>query len=260
MSISNGTKINQLLSSMDAHGVLLSDWMKAQGYSPQLQKRYRDSGWLVSLSKGVMYRTGNSLTAFSTLASYNKQSGAKLRIAAHSALEYAGFNHYVPMGKPTLCIAVPSKAKRPMWLMEDVFDMSIKMFSTDVLKEEEVRVVESANGTLYVSSPEQAFLECLLQAPQTYNYMDLYYIMEQLVTLRSDVVQRLLEGCDNYRVKRMFLYMAEKAGHYWYDELCLDKISLGPSKYHLTEKGEGVLINKYNMTVPKELENYEDFR
>ena len=41
--------------------------------------------------------------------------------------------------------------------------------------------------------------------------MDLYYIMEQLTTLRSEVVQRLLESTSNVSIKRMFLYMAEKA-------------------------------------------------
>ncbi len=38
--------------------------------------------------------------------------------------------------------------------------------------------------------------------------------MEQLATLRSEVVQHLRETTDNKRVKRIFLYMAEKAGHF----------------------------------------------
>ena len=68
-----------------------------------------------------------------------------------------------------------------------------------------------------ISSPEQAFLECLLPAPKYYDYTDFYYITEQLTTLRSDVMQRLLENTGNYGVKRMFLCMAEKAGHYFDD-------------------------------------------
>jgi hypothetical protein len=106
-----------------------------------------------------------------------------------------------------------------------------------------------------VSSPEQAFMECLLLAPEQYNYMDLYYVMEQLTSLRADVVQTLLENINNQRVKRVFLYMAEKAGHYWFDMLNIDKINLGTSKQQLVENG--IYIKKYRITIPKELNEYE---
>ena len=85
--------------------------------------------------------------------------------------------------------------------------------------------------------------------------MDLYYIMEQLTTLRSEVVQHLLETTDNKRVKRIFLYMAEKAGHYWFEELITTKIDLGTGKLRLATNGK--FNAKYNMTIPKELEDYE---
>ena len=106
-----------------------------------------------------------------------------------------------------------------------------------------------------VSSPEQAFMECLLLAPEQYNYMDLYYVMEQLTSLRADVVQTLLENIKNQRVKRVFLYMAEKAGHYWFDMLNIDRINLGTSKQQLVENG--IYIKKYRITIPKELNEYE---
>ena len=106
-----------------------------------------------------------------------------------------------------------------------------------------------------VSSPEQAFMECLLLAPEQYNYMDLYYIMEQLTSLRADVVQTLLEHIKNQRIKRVFLYMAEKAGHYWFDMLNIDRINLGTSKQQLVENG--IYIKKYRITIPKELNEYE---
>ena len=76
---------------------------------------------------------------------------------------------------------------------------------------------------LLVSTPEQAFLECLLLAPQQYSYMDLFYMMEQLTTLRPEMLQQLLETTKNLKVKRMFLYMAEKAGHYWFEALDTSK-------------------------------------
>lgn len=255
MSIAIGTKINQLLAKTDSSGLLFSQWLKEEGYSDQLQKRYRDSGWLTSLSQGVMYRSGSQLSAQSALASCNKQTGTQHRIAAHSALEYSGFSHYVPMGKPVLTVALHPTSKRPAWMKDDCFDMSFRTFHTDAFPEAEIIKEDTTAGQLLVSSPEQAMLECLLLAPKFYDYMDLYYLMEQLTTLRSEVVQRLLEATQNFRIKRLFLYMAEKAGHYWAEELRMDTIGLGTSKLQLVP--DGIFIPKYRITVPKSLNSYE---
>ena len=255
MDINTGSKINQLLMDTDNNGLIFSSWLKTQGYSGQLQKQYRTSGWLTSLSQGVMYRTGSKLSAYSALATCNLQTGSRYRIAAHSALEYAGFNHYVPMGKPTLSIALCPTKKRPSWMKDEMFDFVFRPFYTEAFPTPEVIVKEQEHGLLYVSSPEQAFLECLLLAPKYYDYMDLYYIMEQLTTLRSDVVQRVLESTKNFSVKRMFLYMAEKAGHYWFEELDLKKINIGTSKIQLVP--DGIYSSKYMITIPKALNSNE---
>lgn len=255
MSIYTRTKINHLLTETDTTGLYFSEWLRVKGYSDQLLKRYRDSGWFTALSQGVMYRTGSQLSANAALASCCLQTGAKHRVAAHSALEYAGYNHYVPMGKPVLAVALSGTRKRPQWMQDDKFDMSFRTFNTDTFTDIEVVENRTAHGLLYVSSPEMAILECLYLAPKFYDYTDLYYVMEQLTTLRSDVVQRLLESAKNFRVKRMFLYMAEKAGHDWMDDLNTERINLGTSKMLLVS--QGVYIPKYRITVPKELNNYE---
>lgn len=254
MSIERGTKINQLLANADPSGLLFSDWLRKRGYSDQLQKRYRDTGWLSSLGRGVMYRTGTTLSAYASLASCNRQLGTAYRVAAHSALERTGFNHFVPMGKPVLAVALPKGGKRPSWMDHEGFDMTFRTFSTDTFLRPEVSEHDEYGGTLLVSSPEQAFLECLLLAPRWYSYLDLYEVMEQLATLRSDIVQRLLETTANNRVKRLFLYMAEKAGHYWLEELDLGRIELGKSKLQLVPNG--VYNAKYKITIPKELDTF----
>ena len=58
MSILYEKKINQLLANTAPTGLLFADWLKKKGYSVQLQKKYRDSGWLIAMCKGVMYRMG----------------------------------------------------------------------------------------------------------------------------------------------------------------------------------------------------------
>ena len=163
-------------------------------------------------------------------------------------------NHYAPMGKPVLKVAAPT-FKTPLWMQSDIYGTTFRVFHTKAFSYTKTIERVTDSGTLYVYSPEQAFLECLVLAPKSYSYMDLYYVMEQLTTLRSDVVQHLLETLDNNRVKRMFLYMAEKAGHYWFDMLDLSKVDLGTSKLQIVK--DGVYNAKYRITIPKELNSYE---
>lgn len=254
MGIESVNKIDSLLRMGTKNGLYFSEWLKKNGYSDQLVSKYRQSGWLTSLAKGVMYRTGDELSAYAALACYDNQLNKKLRIAAHSALEIYGFNHYVPMGKPILMVAY-SKQSIPDWMGSDFFDRSIKPFETNMFVKTYTNKVSVEGIELLASSPEQAFMECLLLSPERYNYMDLFYIMEQLTSLRAEVVQALLETIKNIRVKRIFLYMAEKAGHYWFDMLDMEKINIGTSKLQLVENG--VYNSKYKITVPKELNDYE---
>ncbi|NDV84911.1 type IV toxin-antitoxin system AbiEi family antitoxin [Bacteroides sp. 51] len=255
MGIETGNKLNQLLQRSNQGGLYFSSWLKENGYSDQLVKKYRDSGWLSSLSKGVMYRTGDKLKSFSVLESYNEQLNKSCHIAAHSALELSGFNHYVPMGKPLLVVSHPSKEPVPSWIKNEDFDRTLRFFSTETFSKSELVLFNPNYPHLQSSVPEQAVLECLLLAPKQYAYMDLFYIMEQLTTLRPNILQTLLENTGNLKVKRMFLYMAEKAGHYWFDSLDIEKIELGSSKFQLVENG--IYIPRYKITIPKELHEYE---
>ena len=255
MNVDKENKLNRLLQKHKPGGLYFSVWLKGNGYSDQLLKSYRDSGWLTALSRGVMYRTGDRLRAFAVLESYNKQLGKNFHIAAHSALELAGFNHYVPMGKLMLMVMHPKQEPVPDWMKTGDFDYSFKFFSTEIFSNPQLATANTDYPHLKASAPEQAFLECLLLAPKQYSYMDLYYIMEQLTTFRPDVVQELLESTENLKVKRMFLYMAEKSGHHWFSLLKTDRIELGSGKYKLVENG--VYVPKYKITIPKELYEYE---
>ena len=131
MSLEYQSKLNRLLVLGKKNGLFFSDWLRKNGYSDQLIRKYRQSGWLATLDKGVMYRTGDSLSSFAALSCYNEQLNKKVRVAAHSALELFGFNHYVPMGKPLLVVAYHTNI--PIWMSCDSFDKNFKPFSTKMI-------------------------------------------------------------------------------------------------------------------------------
>ena len=59
MSLEYQSKLNRLLVIGKKNGLFFSEWLRKNGYSDQLIRRYRQSGWLATLDKGVMYRTGD---------------------------------------------------------------------------------------------------------------------------------------------------------------------------------------------------------
>jgi hypothetical protein len=108
--------------------------------------------------------------------------------------------------------------------------------------------------SIKVSGAARALMECLYLAPLKQELMECFELMEGLNNLPPKQVQALLENCQSVKVKRLFLYMAEKANHSWFKHLDLTRLDLGSGKRSIVKNG--VFIGKYGITVPKELEDY----
>ena len=96
-------------------------------------------------------------------------------------------------------------------------------------------------------------MECLYLAPKSQPLLEVFELMEGLNNLRPASVQKLLEGCTSVKVKRLFLYLADKAGHDWLSYISLDKVDLGSGKRAIVT--DGVYVSKYQITVPKALDS-----
>ena len=70
MSTKSSKKLNQLLFSTPKGIVLLTSWLNANGYSPDLVKRYRNSGWLESVGFGANIFSGDNVDCFGALYSF----------------------------------------------------------------------------------------------------------------------------------------------------------------------------------------------
>lgn len=249
-------KINSILQKGDLNGVLCTSWLEKQNVSRMEQVQYVRSGWLVRIVPGI-YRFANAKpTLYGALASMDEQVGLNYRIAASSALELQGYTHYLSLGKQQAHIITPSDKRLPKWMSDYAWDMDLREFSTKVFDGiTGVTTIERNDMTLRVSSPELAVMECLQLSPENYNLMDIFYLMESLTTLRASLVSQLLEQCSSVKIKRLFLYMAEKANHAWFKRLKLDKVTLGSGTRSFA-KG-GVKNAEYNIVIPRELAEYE---
>ncbi len=250
------TKIKNILDLTPRDSLLFSSWLAAQGIDRKEQTLYVRSGWLERLTHGVYKIAGSSPTLYGAVVSYNKQLGKACHVGATSALDLRGYSHYVAMGKPIGYLFTDKESRLPSWVTGTEWDMTVKYFTTSIFGGDTgLEIYNMDDVELLISSPERAFMECLHLSPEHFSLLDTFYVMEMMTTLRPALIQNLLEKCSSIKVKRLFLYMAEKAGHSWVNGLDISKVNLGKSVRNISATGR--FDNKYKIIIPSELAEYE---
>jgi len=247
------TKINSLIQSVPRGSVLLPSWLLVQGYSYELQQSYRKSNWLKSIGKGAMLKSGDPLVLTGALAALQNVENLNIHIGGRSALELQGLAHYLQINNPETTLFVNGRTKLPLWFANNDWNTKTKLFRLSLFKDETLGMTDFQEGELImkISNPARAIMECLALCPDKFPLLESFELMEGLGALRPAKVQELLENCKSLKVKRLFLYFAEKANHNWFKYLDINKIDLGIGKRSLVESG--VLVSKYKLVLPNEL-------
>jgi hypothetical protein len=252
MDTNNREKLKKLLDSHLPGTVYVVSWLEGRGISRDLQKHYRKSGWLETAGTGAFKRPGEQVTWQGGLYALQAQSGLAVHAGALTALALQGYAHYLRLGAETVFLFSPPKTSLPAWFKNRDWGQKIHHCKTSVLPPGLALADYQAGAfSIKISTPERAFLECLHLSPDTVDLVECYQVMEGLTTLRPKLLQPLLEQCGSVKVKRLFLYMAEKAGHDWFKRLDTTKFDLGAGARTVT-KG-GVYVSRYGLTVPEEL-------
>lgn len=258
MDMGNGGKINQskirkLIQESPKGLVLLSSWLVLKGYPYELQQQYRRSGWLKSIGTGAMLKSGDPLLLSGALAALQSQANMNIHIGGRSALELHGIAHYLQINAQEVTLFASGKTKLPLWLINNRWNLTYKLFRTSLFKSETIGLVQYQDSgiKMQISSPGRAMLECLSLSPNEFPLNEAYKLMEGLSTLRPKQAQALLEECNSIKAKRLFLYFAEHIGHSWFKYLERSKIDLGSGNRSLVNNG--VLIQEYSLVLPKEL-------
>jgi hypothetical protein len=247
------TKINRLMQSTPKGLVLLSPWLDSEGYPYELQQRYRTGGWLKSIGKGAMVKTGDSLVLSGAIAALQKQANLNVHIGGRSALELLGLAHYLQVNIQETTVFVESKTSLPLWFTNNQWDTNPKLFTASLFKESETGLTDFQDGELSmkIANAACAMVECLSLCPNQFPLTEVYELMEELTSLRPTQVQTLLEQCKSIKVKRLFLYFAERAGHSWFKYLDTKQIDLGSGVRSLAN--DGMFVSKYQLVLPKEI-------
>lgn len=256
MSTKNSSKINQLLQTQPHGTIMLSSWLNELGYSSNLQKRYKESNWLESIGPGAMKRTGDEVRIEGAIFALQMQLNLTVHIGAKSALALHGKTQYLEFDRKKMVLFGKSNEKLPNWFSSYQWGQEFEYHQSNFLPGELGLIkFDFGNFSIKISTPTRALLECLYLAPKEINLVECYELMESLNNLSPVTVQSILEQCKSIKVNRLFLYMAEKAGHSWFKYLKYDMINMGKGKRSIVSNG--IYIPKYGITVPKELLSHE---
>lgn len=246
-------KLKHFLEHYQPGTVCLASWLEEQEHiSRSLQTYYRKAGWLESVGSGAFKRPSDTITWKGAVHTLQTQARLPIHVGARTALALQGQSHYLQMGRPTVFLFSPPQAHLPRWFKAYDWQATILHTKTNVLPEDLGLLEEKERDfTFKVSSAERAMLECFYLAPESFDLVECYQIMEGLNNLRPKLVQQLLEACTSIKAKRLFLFMAEKARHQWVQYLDVSKINLGSGVRSLAK--DGAYVANYKITVPKEL-------
>lgn len=285
MTRENRSKLNRLQHLLPERLLVTSAWLQAQGYSSQLRSQYVAAGWLTQPVRGVYRRPGLQLRWDDVVASLQGLLQVPAYVGGRSALEVEGYGHYIsPEGMRE--VHLYSRDQLPRWLFK--LDLGVrfvghnaarlfpelavpKLRQLDFMKAESWSDHEQAVGyhasgldeltldsdawPVLGSGPERAILELLDGIPHAETFEQVDKFMEALHTLRPALVQHLLEQCRSIKVKRVFLWLAERHDFAWLRKLDLGRVDLGRGKRVLAK--EGRLDSKYQITVPAEMTGAE---
>lgn len=251
MGMKNASKINTLLHSQPYGTIFTSTWLLRNGYSYALQQRYRESGWLESVGNGAAKRIGDQVSIEGGVYTLQNQLGLSVHIGGKSAIALLGRSHYLQMGVSELILFGMQDEQLPKWFSEFDWRVRIDYRASDFLpRDMGMEDFSKGDFTIKISGLARALLECLYVS-DGHDLVECYELMEGLSGLRPQLVQSLLENCNSVKAKRLFLFMAEKAGHAWLKYLNLAVIDLGSGTRSLVK--QGAYVRKYDITVPKEL-------
>ncbi len=255
MDILSGSKINYLMANWPNHTVALTNYFQHMDISNQLLAIYKKNRWVKSIGRGAYIKYSDNLQYQGAIYALQKHNFMTVHPGAKTALSLLGKTHYLAFQAKKVYLFGSIDERLPSWVEKNNWDIKLDFKQTSFLPPT-LGLIEHNMGeyTIMVSDTVRAFLECLLLAPKDQEILECFEILEGLNDLRPDKINDYLRQCNSIKVKRLFLYLAEKADHQWFQYINVESLDLGHGNRSLAE--DGVYSSKYKITIPKTLKEH----
>jgi hypothetical protein len=229
-------------------------WLESHGVYRQLAAVYVKGHWLDRMGIGAFKRSGDRVKWSGGMSAIQTQLNLPVHVAGKSALELWGFGHFATAEETrTIHFLGEPSTSLPKWFLAHDWGVKVQFSHANLFSGEQdlgLTVLEVSACPVTIATPERAALELLHGVPDKQDFSEAGLIMEGLATLRTDVLQELLEQCRSIKVKRLALLLAERYRLPWVSRLEPRRIELGSGKRQLVPGGR--LDRKYQLTVPTE--------
>jgi len=274
MGARRASRLNHLLLSLPEGFLADSAWLQAQGLTRSSIRDYVDRGWLERIAPRVYRRPSQtnraSLRWDVVVLSLQKVMHKPLHVGGRTAVELSGYAHYLEAGQTSQVYLYGSGL--PSWLAKlpisaHFENRSSGLFANpntgvearryDLRSGEAFGVSKDAESmspwewSLTMSAPERAILEMMDELPHHESFHQVDVVMEGLANLRPQLLGKLLQECTSVKVKRLFLWYADRHGHAWFKHVDLSSVDLGRGKRQLVPQGH--FDPRYQITLPTEL-------
>ena len=245
-------KINKLLQAWPRGTVAVHAWLGSHGISRKLAAQYRRRGWIDSIGQGAFVRRGDKVEWPGAVYALQKEAGKRIHPGGRTALELHGLAHFLRLSRRApVYLYGPPGVRLPRWVRAHDWGHPIKYSATGLFPQDQSLTARSfGDFSIEVASPERAVLEYLDGFPDDASFEEARELVDALNTPRPEVLQYLLEICTSVKVKRMFLYLADRGEHPWRAKLKDKRIKLGSGKRSLVSDGK--FDPRYLITVPAE--------
>lgn len=238
------TDIKKVVRLVHQKGIATAAYLRQQGVSYQRMLKYRKAGWLAPLGSGAFCESGAKPPLDVAIVALSDQLGLPVHIGGKTALLRRGIMQHVPLGGHISELYLRRGFRLPKWFCDTYAGQFAR--NSSCLLPDETGVEHDASGMSF-SSPERAFLELAAEVPNKAALGELYQLMEFAETLRPTLVTELLSQCESVKAKRVFLFLADDLGHWWFKKIDTSKIDLG-SGCRVIDRG-GEFQAKYNIIV-----------
>jgi hypothetical protein len=244
------TKIQKLIETWPSGAIKTVSGLKKLGYSQSLINHYRKSGWIKSLADGVVFRAGDSPSIFSAVATLQNELKLNVRIGGLTALELLGGSHYLRKGRSSFHIFGNGK-RLPNWVRNYNWKEDLNYHSTSLFNEsfkDGLKGFAHEGIMVAISNQVQALLEFLSLVPMEHTVEEAKELMASLIAPVPGKVNQLLRECNSYKVRRLFLLLADECNHGWFKKLDIESVDLGKGSMSLSKGGR--YSKKYKLIVP----------
>jgi hypothetical protein len=281
MAMQKGSKLNLLKRRLPEGLLVDAAWLTQHGYSTALRSQYLSAGWLEQPARRVYCQPRGVVRWEQVVVSLQLLLDRQLVVGGRSALEFAGFAHYVGRSAREVHLYGPSPP--PSWVNDlklearFCFHNSRRLFETDEVEawfgslagvldaKTDVKAMQSDHfralpwgqwsWPLTCSTPERALLELLDELPDRETFHQVDMLTEGMSSLSPRRLQRLLKACTSIKVKRLFFFFADRHQHAWLKHIDKDGIDLGSGNRVLVRGGR--LDRTYRITVPGDMDGVQ---